>query len=216
VLRRIADTLEIPPALLGLAETTPPVNRRQFLAGLNTTLATTVAHLDAAATAAGSEQQRRPVLVLLGHAHQSLGALAFDGLQFATAAEHFHTAHEVGVELGDADIIAAALTQLGDVARRQGRYGTALRLLTSTERHATAASVLTQVLRSKTLARAHAEIGDRRAFDWRGLRLVSSGQRGEGSWLSTTQLSSRARLLASRWLTRRTRVGRCRGRTVGA
>jgi transcriptional regulator with XRE-family HTH domain len=166
LLRRVTEALEISPHLLGLADTTPPVNRRQFiLAGLSTTLASTVAHLDAAASAAASDQQRQPVLVLLGHAHQALGQLAFDRLHYDTAAENFHSAHQVGVELGDADMIAAALTHLGDVARRRGRYNTALRLLASTERHATAASTLTQVLRSQTLARAHAEIGDRPAFE---------------------------------------------------
>jgi tetratricopeptide (TPR) repeat protein len=62
-------------------------------------------------------------------------------------------------------MIAMALTQLGDVARRQGRYSTALRLLASTERHAASASTLTQVLRCETLARAHAETGDRGSFE---------------------------------------------------
>jgi transcriptional regulator with XRE-family HTH domain len=166
MLRRILGVLEIPPSLLGLAETTmPPVHRRAFLAGLGSTLAATITHLEAAASAAGSEDQRQPVLRLLSHAHQAIGEMAFDRLRFDEATQHFHAAHEISVELGDADMIATALIQLGDVARRQHRYNTALRLFTTAERHAATASVDTQVLRYQTLARAHAEMGERPSFE---------------------------------------------------
>jgi transcriptional regulator with XRE-family HTH domain len=160
MLRRIADVLDLPPD-----QFVHPVNRRTVLAGLGSSLAASVAQLEDAASAAGSDDRREPVLRLLAQANEAMGELAFDRLRYADAAGHFHTAHQIGVELGDPEIIATTLTQLGDVARRQHRYSTALRLFDTAEHHAATAGVFTQVLRCRTAARALAEIGDRAAFD---------------------------------------------------
>lgn len=165
MLSHLAGVLDIPAGLLGLAETTLPVDRRSFITRFGSTLAATVIHLETAAVAASSDEQRQPVLRLLGHAHQSMGDVAFDRLRITEAATHYHSAHEVGVDLGDADMVAAALTQLGDVARRQHRYDTALRLFAFAERHAATASLFTQVVRCQAFARVHAEMGERSGFD---------------------------------------------------
>jgi len=141
------------------------LGRRSFLAGLGGSLAGVLTQLEHVAVAAGSEEQRHPVLRLLADGHLAVGETAFDRLELVDAADHFHQAHELGVELGDPDIIATALVQLGDVARRQRRYVTALRLLRAAERHAAPASALTRVRRSQLLARAHAEMGDRPSFE---------------------------------------------------
>lgn len=159
MLRRVAAALDIPADMVGLADAVP------ISAAVGASLGGTVAQLEAAAGAARTEEQRVPVLRLLGHAYLAMGEVAFDQLKYVDAVEHFHSSHEIGTELGDADMTTAALTQLGDVARRQRRYSAALRLLISAERHAASGTVLIQVLRCQTLARAHAEIGERTEFE---------------------------------------------------
>jgi transcriptional regulator with XRE-family HTH domain len=128
-------------------------------------VAAVVAQLEVAAQAAGSDGHRRPVLRLLGHAHEAAGEVAFDRLQFGQAADHYHQAHEIGVELGDPDLASVAVIQLGDIARRRRRQHAAVRLLQSAERDVAGAELLTQVKRSQTLARTYAELRDRRAFE---------------------------------------------------
>jgi len=112
-----------------------------------------------------SGRRDRPALRLLGRAHEALGEMAFDRLAYAEATEHYHQAHEVGVELGDPDLAAGAMIQLGDIARRRGRHRAGLRLLAAARMDVAAASMPTQVRRCQTAARAHAEAGDRTAFD---------------------------------------------------
>jgi transcriptional regulator with XRE-family HTH domain len=127
-------------------------------------VAAVVARLEQASMTARGDSQRTPLLRLLGHAHETMGDVAFDRLRFSEAADHYHQAHEVGVELGDPDMMSNAVIQLGDVARRRRRYHAALRLLHSAGRDE-AAIPLAQVRRSQTLARTYAETGDRSAFD---------------------------------------------------
>lgn len=127
-------------------------------------MAAVVAQLEAV-TLAGGDGPRRPVLRLLGHAHEAIGEVAFDRLQFGGAADHYHQAHEIGVELGDPDLASIAVIQFGDIARRRRRHNAAVRLLQSAERDVAGAGLLTQVRRSQTLARTYAETGDRSAFD---------------------------------------------------
>jgi transcriptional regulator with XRE-family HTH domain len=128
-------------------------------------LATMTAELEDLLVSTHRDEQRLPVLRLLGHAYHAAGESAFDRLDFDTAAAFFHEAHSIGTELGDADMLTAAQTQLGDVARRQRRYSKALRIFGATDRHLGTASTLTQVRHHKTVARSHAELGDRAAFD---------------------------------------------------
>lgn len=124
-----------------------------------------VAQLEEAAMAASGDGPRQPVLRLLGHAHEAMGEVAFDRLEFGDAADHYHQAHEIGVELGDPDLASVAVIQLGDIARRRRRQRAEVRMLQSAERDVAGAGLLTQVKRSQTLARAYAETGDRPAFD---------------------------------------------------
>jgi hypothetical protein len=107
----------------------------------------------------------RPALRLLGRGHEALGDMAFDRLAYAEATEHYHQAHEIGVELGDPDLAAGAMIQLGDIARRRGLHTAGLRRLAAAKADVAAASMPTRVRRCQTAARAHAEVGDRSAFD---------------------------------------------------
>jgi transcriptional regulator with XRE-family HTH domain len=140
------------------------VNRRAFLAGVGGSIAGALLQLEDAALMAGTEGLRRSALLLLGHGHRAAGDAAFERLDLASASGHFRQAFEVGVDLGDADMVAHAQIQQADVARRQGRYGPAVALLDAAGRHASAGSLTTRVARWQTLARAHAEMGDRTAF----------------------------------------------------
>lgn len=128
-------------------------------------VAAVVSQLEDAALAASGKGHRRPVLRLLGHAHEAAGEVAFDRLQFGPAADHYHQAHEIGVELGDADLASIAVIQLGDIARRRRRQHAAIRLLQAAEKDVTGAGLLTQVRRSQTLARTYAELHDRPKFE---------------------------------------------------
>jgi transcriptional regulator with XRE-family HTH domain len=142
------------------------VDRRDFLAGVTGSLAFTVAALEQTAMSSdASPGQQHTVLRLLGHAHHAAGDAAFDRLDLAAAADHFHQAHQIAVELGDADMMALAAVELGDVARRQARYNVALRHLDSAARHAASGGMLIRVKQCQTLARAFAEMGDRSSFD---------------------------------------------------
>jgi hypothetical protein len=85
------------------------MDRRTFLAAFGGSLAAALMQLEHAAVAGRSEGQRRSALRLLGHAHQEAGESAFDRLDLGAAADHLRQAHEIGAELGDADMIANAL-----------------------------------------------------------------------------------------------------------
>ncbi|HEY8524718.1 MAG TPA: helix-turn-helix transcriptional regulator [Acidimicrobiales bacterium] len=128
-------------------------------------VAAVVSQLEDAVRAAASDGHRRSLLRLLGHAHEAAGEIAFDRLQLGPAADHYHQAHEVGVELGDSDLASVAVIQLGDIARRRRRQHAAVRLLQAAEQDVSGAGLLTQVKRSQTLARTYAELADRRAFE---------------------------------------------------
>jgi hypothetical protein len=97
-----------------------------------------------------------------------------------------HAAHDVGVDTCDHDLVARARTQLGDVARRQGRHSWALRLLESAERPVAAAGAEAQVRHARVMARTYAELGDRKSFAqaidtaWSTASMVPSEDRREG------------------------------------
>src|SRR5437660_3006846 len=93
-----------------------------------------------------------------------MGKVAFDRLAFPDAVAHFQEMHDLGRELNDPDITALALTHQGDVARRRGRYESATHHLHAAESFAKASRTQTQGLRWQTLARCHAEYGNRPAF----------------------------------------------------
>lgn len=116
-------------------------------------------------TIRGREVRHRSALLLVGRAREAMGDLAFDRLALAEATQHYQQAHEVGAEIGDPDLAAGAMTQLGDIARRRGRQRAALRLLGAVAADIGAASVPTRARHAQTAARAHAELGDSASFD---------------------------------------------------
>jgi transcriptional regulator with XRE-family HTH domain len=141
------------------------MDRRTFLAGFGGSLTAALFQLEQVALTAPRDERRRSVLRLLGHAHHAAGESAFDRLEFHAALDQFQQAYEIGLEVGDSDLIAGAQVELGDVARRRRQYGRALRLLDAAERQAATASVLTQVRARQAQARAYAELGDRAPFE---------------------------------------------------
>jgi transcriptional regulator with XRE-family HTH domain len=141
------------------------VNRRTFLVGVGGSIAGALVQLEDAALVAGTDGPRRAALRLLGHGHHAAGDSAFDRLDLIGAARHFRRAYDVGVELRDADMMARARIQQGDVARRQRSYRPAVALLAGTEHHAAAGSLSTRVERWQVLARACAEMGELAGFD---------------------------------------------------
>lgn len=99
----------------------------------------------------------KPSLQMLAYAHEMMGKIAFDKLDYAKAGGHFHEMNELGDELNDPDIIAMAMIHQGDLLRRRGRYDLSIRCLQAAEKHANAGTISTQGLRWQTLARVEAE-----------------------------------------------------------
>jgi transcriptional regulator with XRE-family HTH domain len=141
------------------------MDRRAFLAGFGGSLTVALLRLEQAVVTAPRDEQRLSALRLLGHAHHAAGESAFDRLDLQAALDQFHQAHEIGLELGDSDLIAGAQVQLGDVARRRHQYDRAMRLLDAAERHAATASVVTRMRALQAQARASAELGERGRFE---------------------------------------------------
>lgn len=109
-------------------------------------------------------QYLQPAQQILAYAHEMMGKIAFDRLDFVAAGGHFHEMAELGEELSDPDITALALMHQGDLLRRRGRFEHAIRCLEGAEAHARRGSRCTSGLRWQTLARAYAERGHRSAF----------------------------------------------------
>src|SRR5262245_53474707 len=68
-------------------------------------------------------------LRLLARGHELLGALALDQLENETAISRFRQALTLSEELGDVNLIAAHMTELGDAYRRSDRKDLALALM---------------------------------------------------------------------------------------
>jgi tetratricopeptide (TPR) repeat protein len=106
----------------------------------------------------------RDGLHLLARSYELLGALAIDRLENDTAVSRFRQALTIGEELGDPNLQAAYMTQLGDAHRRKGDKETALALMqralatTHCAERATVGYVL------EMLAYTHADAGNEAAF----------------------------------------------------
>jgi transcriptional regulator with XRE-family HTH domain len=109
-------------------------------------------------------QYLQPAQQILAYAHEMLGKIAFDRLDFMTASGHFQEMGELGEELHDPDITALSLMHQGDILRRRGRFEHAVRCLEGAARYAQAGTPATQGLRWQHLARAYAEYGHKSAF----------------------------------------------------
>jgi len=107
---------------------------------------------------------RRPSLQLLGVAHEMLGKVAFDGLDYPTAYGHFLKMERLGEAAGDSDLRALAAVHQGDLLRRRGEYELAVQRLEAAVPAAGGVGGVVEGMRQQTLARAHAEYGYKDAF----------------------------------------------------
>lgn len=154
-------------ALLGPARATVKLSWLVWYADSDTTVVAKLSEIASRLETAISERRgrlRTAALELLAYANEMLGKVAFDRLEFSAALSHFQEMHDLGRELNDSDIVTLALTHQADVARRRGRYESAIRQLESAEALAKASGTPTQGLRWQTLARCHAEYGNKAAF----------------------------------------------------
>ena len=122
-----------------------------------------IANLDKALTSYRGEFVK-PAQQLLAYAHQMMGKIAFDRLDFAAASGHFSEMQVLGEEVNDADIITSAMIHLGDVLRKRGRLTMAIRCFTAAEPFAQVASSDIQGMRYKIMARAFSSFGDEQNF----------------------------------------------------
>lgn len=106
----------------------------------------------------------KPAQQLLAYAHQMLGKIAFDRLDFAAASGHFSEMIDLGQELSDADIITTGMTQQGSIFRKRGRFEQAFRCFESSKKYADVASQNVQGMRYLMLARGYYDFGDEQGF----------------------------------------------------
>jgi hypothetical protein len=118
---------------------------------------------------------------LLARGHELLGALALDQLENDTAISHFRQALTLSEELGDAHLISAHMTQLGDGYRRKGDKTTALALMEQALAHAQQGDRATKGYVLQMLAYTYADTGDEADFERHIKEAVDLlGHSGEG------------------------------------
>lgn len=122
-----------------------------------------VQDLDQALTAYRGEFVK-PAQQLLAYAHQMMGKIAFDKLEYAEASGHFDEMRYLGEELNDSDIIASALVHKGDVFRKRGRLQNAVRCFEIAEPYASVSAPGIKGMRYQIMARAFSEYGDEARF----------------------------------------------------
>jgi transcriptional regulator with XRE-family HTH domain len=106
----------------------------------------------------------QPAMQLLACGHEMLGKVAFDRLDHGTAYGHFLQMQQLGEALDDVNIQELAAVHQGDLLRRRGEYELAVQRLNSAALYAPQATRAVEGLRQQTLARAHAEHGDKERF----------------------------------------------------
>lgn len=119
--------------------------------------------LDQALTAYHGEFLQ-PAQQLLAYTHQMIGRIAFDRLDFATAAGHFSEMIDLGQELSDPDIITMGMVYQGSLLRKRGRFETSLRCFEAAKPHAEAASAATRGIYHVNLSTVHADSGQETPF----------------------------------------------------
>lgn len=112
----------------------------------------------------------KPTQQLLAYAHQMLGKIAFDRLDYAAAGGHFSEMITLGQELNDADVIAIGMVHQGSILRKRGRYETAFRCFEAAKPFAEVAASSVQGLRYLNVARGYYDSGDEQQF----LRSINS------------------------------------------
>jgi transcriptional regulator with XRE-family HTH domain len=154
-------------ALLGPAQATVKLSWLVWYVNSDTTVVDKLAEIARRLKTAVSERRgrlRTAALELLAYANEMLGKVAFDRLEFPLALSRFQEMHDLGRELNDSDVVTLALTHQADVARRRGRYDSAIRQLEAAEASARGSRTHVRGLRWQTLARCHAEYGNKAAF----------------------------------------------------
>jgi transcriptional regulator with XRE-family HTH domain len=122
-----------------------------------------VLNLDQALTAYNGEF-RKPAQQLLAYAHQMIGKIAFDRLDYAAAGGHFSEMIDLGHELNDADIITTGMVHQGDVLRKRGRYDAGIRCFEAASPYAEVATLGVQGRRLMIMGRAYAAQGNEEQF----------------------------------------------------
>jgi tetratricopeptide (TPR) repeat protein len=140
--------------------------------------------LETALRRAPRSSQERSVRRSLARGHELLGALALDALQNDLAQAHFRSALTVSEELGDDDLIAAHMTQLGDAYRRQGDKETALDLMNAALGRAQHAERATRGYIEEMIAYTYSDVGDLLGFErhiGEAVHLLGHSGEGEGA-----------------------------------
>ncbi len=112
----------------------------------------------------------KPAQQLLAYAHQMMGKIAFDRLDFSTASGHFSEMIDFGHELNDPDIITLGMTLQGSIFRKRGRFEHAIRCFNAVKPYADVASMGVQGVRYNLMARLYYDSGDEQEF----LRAINS------------------------------------------
>jgi transcriptional regulator with XRE-family HTH domain len=106
----------------------------------------------------------QPAQQLLAYAHQMMGKIAFDRLDFATASGHFSEMIDLGQELHDPDIITLGMTLQGSLFRKRGRFEHAIQCFNAAKPYAIAASAGVQGVRHNLMARLYYDSGHETEF----------------------------------------------------
>lgn len=106
----------------------------------------------------------KPAQQLLAYAHQMMGKIAYDRLDFAAASGHFSEMIDLGEELHDPDIITLGMTLQASLLRKRGRFERASSCFNAAKPYAQAASVGVQGVRYNLMARLHYESGNELEF----------------------------------------------------
>jgi len=106
----------------------------------------------------------KPAQQLLAYAHQMMGKIAFDRLDFAAASGHFSEMIDLGEELHDPDIITLGMTLQASLFRKRGRFEHASRCFAAAKPHAQASSAGVQGVRYNLIARLYYDSGNELEF----------------------------------------------------
>jgi len=106
----------------------------------------------------------KPAQQILSYAHQMMGKIAFDRLDFSTASGHFSEMIDLGHELNDPDIITLGMTLQASVFRKRGRFEHASRCFEATKSYANVASAEVQGVRYNLMARLYYDSRNEQGF----------------------------------------------------
>ncbi len=106
----------------------------------------------------------KPAQQLLAYTHQMRGRIAFDRLDFATAAGHFSEMIDLGNELNDPDIITTGMVYQGSLLRKRGRFETSIRCFAAAKPYADISSEATRGIYHINFSTVYADNGQESPF----------------------------------------------------